>query len=958
MEAVINYHGRAVRTSNLINPRKNISGILASFEYNDEGKIKKYALIYRRSFRNDQGEGYNNSVVTDYFEVEKFSEHIARPSSVTLKILKDNHIFKKFEKALTGDDINVKRINYQAPYEFYKSDNYHVEHVVHKNYNGTNGLDVSLLGPSNIVVSNQPEPGEGYFLNHINAINDIDDPDEKEIFARIITKSGLWINMIVRTVFPILVDAVDDSPDNIAFVNRLIYGNTTTNEKGLLDIWSDDVLFTEISIPVVKDYLLALSSFYRFCFANQEYIKGNGDKVKTLLMDIMPIQSLATLPFSIKKDFLNDYIDNERSLKERDERAISRIVSSINTGNASSFLDYLMETNGLKTNFEILYGFVTDSRLANWGWVGQLLTLPLGKGYPNRQVFIFSLYKLWLESKYNFYPTDNNNPPVLDNGIRTDCFWLIPGEDGGLKYFETTDSNPILEFYTYESLLYSDEITYEPGLTIVDKTFPIYKNTKIVKLIEGYDALETQTSREKYGDYHLFQPIALVGFDSNRNIVIPEFSLIPSFLFYYAVEFDKIKDYDAGLSLFIEVGLEVGLFFSTGGMATLRHLRHIKHITKLNKARKGLLLPTDEVLVWRGLESASTTTSVTSSMLASFFNYIDDTSNQDEELAKKLKLFFLVLTFTSLGAGAFSSYKTISAADDVLKRVDELTLQGTPANLTQETIDVIKAVRNTGDVLFSLFKNRISGYSAAELGETNRLFTTFNTFSADAQKEFWRHFGKLEDLNFWKKMNKNNAQLVSTWDEIVHLKEIRKNINFLISYRLVKDSAGLQKHVHIGEVVLTPSAGFTKAVVSGYHNPIKLVPPPPGPGQISWRTTVRNSNPSDPTKGYTIGKIEKNINEIDPATGLPWQNANGSSIKVKKDKNVFWPESYNTQRINEEMAYARTNMDINNTVVKTHGSNTATIYTGFATDGHKIDILYVNGNHLNGTLRTIYPKYF
>ena len=298
-------------------------------------------------------------------------------------------------------------------------------------------------------------------------------------------------------------------------------------------------------------------------------------------------------------------------------------------------------------------------------------------------------------------------------------------------------------------------------------------------------ALKLYLKGKKYGNYHLLQPIAMVGYNPNRSLVIPEFSLIPSFLFYYAVEFDNIKDFDAALSLFIEIGIEVGAFFATGGMASLRHLRHIKHITKLNKARKSLLAPADEVLVWRGLDSVSTTVSFTSSMLTSFFGYIDDTANQDEELTKNLKLFFLVLTFTSLGAGVFSRYKTISAADDVLKRMDELTTQGTPANLTQETIDVIKAVRNSGDVLFSLFKNRISGYTAAELGEANKLFTTFNTFSVDAQKEFWRHFGRIEDINFWKKMNKNNADLTKAWDEIIHFKNSRQYIGYLESYRYI-----------------------------------------------------------------------------------------------------------------------------------------------------------------------------
>ena len=366
MEAVINFQGRAVRISNLIDPRNNTFGVLASFKYDDEGIIKRYALIHPRSFRTDQGESYSNVLISEYFDVDRFSEHIASPSSLTIKTLKDSYTFSKFEKALTDDNVIVHRINHDEPYTFYKRDTYNFPHEVHKNYNDANGLDVSLLGPPSTNVLNQPEWGEGYFLNHIGAINDIDAPTDKEVFAEIIIKTGLRINMIIRNIFPILVKAVEGSPANLDFVNKLINGDGS--DKGLLEIWSDDVLFTETSIPIVEEYLLALRSFYRFCFVNQDYIKSNGDSVKTLLIDIMPVQSLSTLPLAIKIDFLNDYIKNNRELEERDERVISRIVGAVNMGSANSFLDFLMiKPDSLKTNFEILYGYVTDSRLANWG---------------------------------------------------------------------------------------------------------------------------------------------------------------------------------------------------------------------------------------------------------------------------------------------------------------------------------------------------------------------------------------------------------------------------------------------------------------------------------------------------------------------------------------------------------------------------------------------------------------
>jgi len=69
----------------------------------------------------------------------------------------------------------------------------------------------------------------------------------------------------------------------------------------------------------------------------------------------------------------------------------------------------------------------------------------------------------------------------------------------------------------------------------------------------------------------------------------------------------------------------------------------------------------------------------------------------------------------------------------------------------------------------------------------------------------------------------------------------------------------------------------------------------------------------------------------------------------------FWPESYTTKRINEEMAYAYNNMNVKSKElisIDELGKRTY-IYQSKATDGHAIEIMYFDGKVIS-----IYPKYF
>lgn len=76
-------------------------------------------------------------------------------------------------------------------------------------------------------------------------------------------------------------------------------------------------------------------------------------------------------------------------------------------------------------------------------------------------------------------------------------------------------------------------------------------------------------------------------------------------------------------------------------------------------------------------------------------------------------------------------------------------------------------------------------------------------------------------------------------------------------------------------------------------------------------------------------------------------------------QNVFWPSSYTTQRINEEMSLALRDMDkINFKMEIDKYGNYTYKYFSKSSNGHVIEILYYGGDYKNGTLKSIFPAYF
>jgi hypothetical protein len=217
----------------------------------------------------------------------------------------------------------------------------------------------------------------------------------------------------------------------------------------------------------------------------------------------------------------------------------------------------------------------------------------------------------------------------------------------------------------------------------------------------------------------------------------------------------------------------------------------------------------------------------------------------------------------------------------------------------------------------------------------------------------------------------SESHLIDSWDEIQNLKVYRVDLKFLRSYYNIKNNLDLQDHVHLGDFSIKMRGGnatIGEAKIVGSHNLVALRNPPPPPllsGEMSWKIPppVEYSNPSDILNSYSQGKVQRDMSDlIDPMTGTNYVNGDGISIATKKKLNVYFPKNYSTQRINEEMSYALSQIDIklpNKKEVNSLGQYSFT-YFSKATDGHVLEIVYLsnNSNPLNGTLQTIYPQNF
>jgi len=555
-----------------------------------------------------------------------------------------------------------------------------------------------------------------------------------------------------------------------------------------------------------------------------------------MLIKILSGVAVNVIPIALRLEIL-DKIIKQNEVYENDDKNINeadvlKILNSF-TGytEANILLDFLaVIKTGNRTRYEILYKLMNDNRSGRYPFINWFVD-----DVNNCQYYNFLLYEKWKISKYNMYYIPAGVTPN-DNGLNPDAFFLKPE---GIKYFskdgEIGGVELILE-YSFEMVSTStfnpifNEISYEAEKTLDRELVVVNQKTVITTINSSFHGGGKSTFTRKYANYHIYQPIALIGYQGNIDFDVPEFAPIPSFLLFYSTDYNRLKTYDAIASFTVEVAIEIGLFFATGGVGAIRHLKHLKYFNKMGAAFRGALPTSEAVIVWRGVEAGTEILSVSAGVLYSTTQLIANTTTSQEtyELMQRLGKFFLVLTFTSAGGAIYSRQRAVRGAYEVIQEIDHLSDFGISHDLSPEVIDVLYTIRNTALVSRTLFRNRIVTFTTSELGEANHIGNLYDNLDDAGKIIFYNHFAdKTEDtvsnLWFWQQMNKTEngitAARMRAWTEApAKFRFVRRDFNFLDNVVKLKIT-DRRAYEHLTEFANRPKSGMAANTfnVTGGH---------------------------------------------------------------------------------------------------------------------------------------------
>ncbi len=603
--------------------------------------------------------------------------------------------------------------------------------------------------------------------------------------------------------------------------------------------------FQGLNLTEMSQYLNTLVNLYNNLYGKREDIifplpNNPDDNLESTrrfkqLLELLSEESLGILPIPIRLQILDEasemfeIFENDKGLQILTEGNVLKILNSfIGYNEINTLLDYLAELKIVgkvkKTRFELLFRNMDDTHFYqnldtdNW----------FSDSKDNRKTFTFLIYRHWKTSKYNFNYIPPGVTPNAD-GLNPNAFFLDESPAGGNKYYAKYDQNgniikgsdPILEFSvqdrTSEGNMYyyplSEEISYETEKALNEEKVVVKQKTSNSYVYSapgpmgGVSGVATSSNSEKYGEYHIYQPISILGYQANMELTIPQVDLIPAFLFYYAVDFDKLKDIDAGIEFGLQVALEVGLFFATGGVSViedLRYLRYLKYVTNINKARELAIPATEAVLFWRGLEAGSQVVSVTASIFTSYFTYRSATTNDPAlaELNKKISYFFLALTFATAGSAIYSRNRTVKSAKEVVAEIDHLTSQSIPHQLPADVKQVIDLVAGETLLKATLTINKIGEEYAALAVKLNSI-KNVNLMLADELAEILQN--SVEAAT--KAKFNGYVNILDTFDDLAKVPKFKEFANFYDKYyelaRLQKERKGWAVFLEADELITT-----------------------------------------------------------------------------------------------------------------------------------------------------------
>ncbi|MBS1520283.1 MAG: EndoU domain-containing protein [Bacteroidetes bacterium] len=923
--AAILYGGQVVKVGNLSGTSFHYqSGFLMSFILNKA----KYTYCYPSDFRiDDQGTKYANG---GYIQEAEFLKYLADPkllSGLSAYRLKSTDL----ANAEKGDIVNVHTLYLVSPY---------TDFCKYSNYTWTYDPDVTPIdGSGNIIFPSGTPPTVPVSLNvnalsfynhNIGLINSSDYTDDKDQGAYYLALCALEINMINRDIFPLFNQSTD--------LQTYILNQNAE--------WSGGTIFNQPTLEDIMQYYESLRNFYRAAYANQLFIAGSPANTKVFwLASVLSANSLSVFPIDLKLTILSQVVDIMTTDYENDAPSnpflqiaavgpeiILNIVDSITIDPTQSdyFLKQLLNTkysgvnNSDKTLFETLYDNLSDNRIGH-------LTHNLINTTDQRKQFIQSLHNIWKISKYNpYYNSPSYTQSVKPTGVYPESFFVV----NRATYYDKTTAPAILVYQ-------STETTLSPYITSFE--FDLSNNqviaSKVTQETIHDEHTSTSTTSTKFGTYHLYQPLSLIGYTSDPLVHLPQTNCIPAFFLYYASDAREIANFDYGVLLFVEIALnfatlgglgEVEAFTaladvseiaaadvataSASNVAELSYLSEISDIADVGSLSEGT-----PIVSWNTVVGISKIVQFSAGSFTSITNYmvsVDTTMDQNvKDFINKLDVFLGLINLATLGVDTISQISLATAARDI---VDDATYA--TADLSQTAKNEIEIIADIQELVTDM-NAKLQGLS---LSSSNTLLTKFANLNEEDQLSFFNNFYFKDEADpIWNQLNEvydtaSGRTLVDDWEEIQSLKSYRNNIDFLSSYRYISKDTSLLTHIFEGEINQAGN-GVGVHSIEAINN---------GKAQINSIINPANSD----------GYYKATVSVLD----------NGVPI-VKPGFSTFFKDTWDRQRIIEEISLSFTNK------VFIKGK----IWEGTMTDGNLCRLIILSGNtkvfDATTIIKTSYP---
>ena len=138
------------------------------------------------------------------------------------------------------------------------------------------------------------------------------------------------------------------------------------------------------------------------------------------------------------------------------------------------------------------------------------------------------------------------------------------------------------------------------------------------------------------------------------------------------------------------------------------------------------------------------------------------------QLQNEAQQTFMWLALFSAGTAAVGRLKTAQAASEAIDEINLLTEAGTPANLPTGIEEILRTIKASNLLDATLFKQTLGSYGDDVLGSgvANKLLSTYNEFTEPARTAFRTEHGLVNDPDFWRKLNEEDAYLLDKWEDL------------------------------------------------------------------------------------------------------------------------------------------------------------------------------------------------